>query len=224
MLLPNTFDDNKFNISQKPAHLLQRHRLSSNQPIILTVARLSGEDRYKGYDKVIQSLPIIHQKIPNAHYILVGKGPDHKRIEQVINEFNVRDHVTLTGFIPDEELAEYYDLCDVFVMPSKGEGFGIVYLEAMACGKPCLGGNQDGALDALGHGELGALVNPDNIDEIAQTLIQLLQKTYPNPLLFQPEQLRQAVIERFGFEVFQHRLQQYLEAFFISSKSGRFQQ
>jgi glycosyltransferase involved in cell wall biosynthesis len=98
-------------------------------------------------------------------------------------------------------------------MPSKGEGFGIVYLEAMACGKPCLGGNQDGALDALVQGELGVLVNPDDIDEIAQALIQILQGEYPNALLYQPERLRQAVIEHFGFEIFQQQLCEYLQDF-----------
>ena len=95
-------------------------------------------------------------------------------------------------------------------MPSKGEGFGIVYLEALACGKPTLGGNQDGAIDALCHGRLGALVDPDNIEEIAQTLIQILQGTYPNSLIYQPEQLRQKVIETYGFEKFKQTLAGYL--------------
>lgn len=99
-------------------------------------------------------------------------------------------------------------------MPSKGEGFGIVYLEALACGKPTLGGNQDGAIDPLCQGELGVLVNPDDTQEIAQTLIQILQGTYPHPLLYQPEVLRQKVIERFGFEHFEQTLGSYLECYF----------
>jgi len=94
-------------------------------------------------------------------------------------------------------------------MPSKGEGFGIVYLEALACKKPVLGGNQDGAVDALCNGELGALVNPDNVTEIAQTLIQILQKTYPNPLFYQSD-LQKKVIETFGFERFKQTLANYL--------------
>ncbi len=112
----------------------------------------------------------------------------------------------MTGFVPDEELCAHYNLCDVFAMPSKGEGFGIVYLEALACGKPTLGGNQDGAIDALCHGELGVLVDPDDVGAIAQTLIQILQGTYPHPIMYQPEILRQKVIDVFGFERFKQTL------------------
>jgi len=108
--------------------------------------------------------------------------------------------------VPDEELSDHYNLCDVFAMPSKREGFGIVYLEALACGKPALGGNQDGAVDALCAGKLGALVDPDDIEAIAQSLIHMLQGTYPNPLMYQPEALRQAVIDTYGMEAFQRRL------------------
>jgi glycosyltransferase involved in cell wall biosynthesis len=102
-------------------------------------------------------------------------------------------------------------------MPSKREGFGIVYLEALACGKPALGGNQDGAIDALCHGELGALVNPDDTNAIAQTLIEILQGTYPNRLIYQPEALRQKVIDTFGFDRFKQTLGGYLERHFLST-------
>ena len=217
VVLPNTFDSERFTITQKPYHLLKRYHLTQQQSVILTVARLSKSEQYKGYDRVLQALPKIRSVIPNVHYLLVGKGDDRPRIEQIIKELQLENHVTLAGFVPDEELCDHYNLCDVFAMPSKREGFGIVYLEAMACGKPCLGGNQDGALDALDQGEIGVLVNPDDIDEIADALIQILEKKYPNPLLYQPEQLRQAVIDRFGFEVFQQRLHQYLDDFIACS-------
>ena len=110
------------------------------------------------------------------------------------------------GFIPDEELCDYYNLCDVFAMPSKGEGFGIVYLEALACGKPTIGGNQDGAIDALCNGELGVLVDPDNIEQIAQAIVDILQGKHPLPILYQPDLLRQKVIEIYGFDKFKERL------------------
>ena len=216
-ILPNTFDQSSFALTSKPQHLLSRYQLSEDQPIILTVSRLVHSEQYKGYDRVLQALPKIRSIIPNVHYLLVGKGEDRLRIEQMIQELQLENHVTLAGFVPDEELCDHYNLCDVFAMPSKREGFGIVYLEAMACGKPCLGGNQDGALDALDQGEIGVLVNPDDIDEIADALIQILEKKYPNPLLYQPEQLRQAVIDRFGFEAFQQRLHQYLDDFMACS-------
>jgi glycosyltransferase involved in cell wall biosynthesis len=212
-ILPNTFSAQQFTPAAKPSYLLQDYGLHHDQNIILTVARLSKSEGYKGYDRIIQALPKIRLAIPSVHYLLVGKGDDQSRIEHLIEQLDLQHHVTLIGFVPDEQLCAHYNLCDVFAMPSKGEGFGIVYLEAMACGKPCLGGNQDGALDALVQGELGVLVNPDDIDEIAQALIQILQGEYPNALLYQPERLRQAVIEHFGFEIFQQQLCEYLQDF-----------
>ncbi|PPK18773.1 glycosyltransferase, partial [Staphylococcus haemolyticus] len=135
-----------------------------------------------------------------------GKGDDHPRISQLIAQLSLQDCVTLAGFIPDNELCDYYNLCNVFAMPSKGEGFGIVYLEALACGKPVLGGNQDGAIDALCKGDNGVLVNPDDVEAIAKSLIQILNGTYPHPILYQPEILRQKVIDTFGFEKFKQTL------------------
>jgi glycosyltransferase involved in cell wall biosynthesis len=210
-LLPNTFDPSRFRIAAKPAHLLQRYQLTPEQPVILTVARLAGTDRRKGYDQIIEALPQIRQQLPNVRYLLAGKGDDQPRIEQLVRRLNLEQHVTLAGFVPDRELAAHYNLCDVFAMPSKQEGFGIVYLEALASGKPTVGGNQDGAVDALCHGELGVLVHPDDVPTIAQTLTEILLGTYPHPLLYQPELLRQKVIETFGFDRFRQTLQTLIQ-------------
>lgn len=210
-ILPVTFDAERFKLSPKANYLLERYGLKSNQPVILTVARLDNSERYKGYDQILLAMPEIRLAIPNAHYILVGKGSDRPRIEQLISQLDLHDCVTLAGFIPDSELCDYYNLCDVFAMPSKGEGFGIVYLEALACGKPTLAGNQDGAVDALCNGELGVLVNPDDVNAIAQTLIQILQGAYPHPILYQPQILREQVIARFGFEQFQQTLAELIQ-------------
>jgi glycosyltransferase involved in cell wall biosynthesis len=215
-LLPCTFDVSQFKIAPKPTYLLEQYGLKPEQPIILTVSRLAGVERYKGYDKILEALPQIRQAIPDVHYIIAGKGDDRTRLEQLIAQMGLQDCVTLAGFVPDEQLCDYYNLCDIFAMPSKREGFGIVYLEALACGKPTLGGDRDGAIDALCHGELGALVNPDNEEAIAQAIIQILHKTYPNPLLYHPEALRQKVIDVYGFERFQKTLFQYIDEFFAS--------
>ena len=210
VILPCQFDPSRFQLAPKPAYLLEKYGLKPEQPVILTVARLAEVERYKGYDQVLNALPQIRQQIPDIHYIIAGKGNDETRIKQLITQLGLQDCVTLAGFVPDEQLCDYYNLCDVFAMPSKKEGFGIVYLEALACGKPVLGGNQDGAVDALCHGKLGALVNPDDVDEITRTIIQILQGTYPHPLMYQPESLRQQVIDTFGFEQFQKTLAGYL--------------
>lgn len=219
-LLPNTVDAERFYITEKPAHLLKRYGLTPDQPIILTVARLADADRHKGYDPILKALPAIRQQVPNVHYLLVGKGSDRPRIEAQIQALNLESSVTLAGFVPDEELRDHYNLCDVYAMPSKREGFGIVYLEALACGKPTLGGNQDGAVDALAHGELGVLVDPDNVDEIGRSLTQILQGTYEHPLLYQPEALRQQVVARFGIQQFKATLAQHLSDFASRHRSS----
>jgi glycosyltransferase involved in cell wall biosynthesis len=217
-ILPNTFNPNRFKTALKPIYLLKKYRLQPEQPVILTVSRLVAVERYKGYDQILQALPQIRGLIPNIHYIIVGKGDDRPRIEQLITERGLQDCVTLAGFIPDEQLCDYYNLCDLFAMPSKREGFGIVYLEALACGKPVLGGNQDGAIDALNYGELGALVNPDNSEEITKAITQIIQYTYPNHLIYQPKILRQRVIDLFGFEKFQTTLASHLDKHFLAFK------
>ncbi len=210
-ILPNTVDPLQFQIGPKPEYLLARHRLGRHQPLILTIARLAERERQKGYDRILRALPAIRQTIPDVHYIIGGQGPDRARVESLIADLHLQDCVTLAGFIPDSELCHYYQLADVFAMPSKGEGFGIVYLEAMACGKPVLAGNKDGAVDALQDGELGALVDPDDIQEIGKTLIAILQKTYPNPLIYQPEALRSVMLESFGPDQFGKRVTEFLK-------------
>jgi glycosyltransferase involved in cell wall biosynthesis len=218
LLLPNTFTPSRFKPTSKPTYLLEKYQLKPEQPVILTVSRLAAAERYKGYDQILRSLPQIRSSIPNVHYIIVGKGNDQLRIENIIKQLGLQDCVTLAGFVPDEQLCDYYNLCDVFAMPSKREGFGIVYLEALACGKPVLAGNQDGAIDALCHGELGALVNPDDDREITEALIKIIQYDYPNTLMYQPEALRRKVIETFGFERFQQTLASHLDRHFLAMK------
>jgi glycosyltransferase involved in cell wall biosynthesis len=212
VVLPNTFDAQRFQASSKPTALLQQYGLKPDQPVILTVCRLAADEQYKGYDRILEAMPRIRQTIPNVHYLIVGKGNDQHRVQQMIVDLQLENCVTLAGFVPDEELCDHYNLCDIFAMPSKGEGFGIVYLEAMACGKPVVGGNQDGAIDALCQGQLGALVNPDDVEEIAQTLIRILQGTDSNRLIYHPAQLRQKVIDIYGFNRFQHTLADLLRA------------
>jgi len=213
VILPNTFDSNRFYISPKPEYLLARHNLVANQKIMLTVARLAQSEQYKGYDQVLRAMPQILSTIPDLHYLIVGKGNDTDRIKKIIKELKLESNVTLVGFIPDSELKDYYNLCDLFIMPSKGEGFGIVFLEALACGKPVIAGNQDGSVTALREGKFGILINPDNIEELEHEITKVLVQTSDHPLIYQPEALRSQVIAEFGQAAFKSRLQQYLEQY-----------
>ena len=154
--------------------------------------------------------------LPNVHFILVGKGDDRPRIQALVNNLNLQDCVTIAGFVPDEELCDYYNLCDVFALPSKGEGFGIVYLEALACGKPVLAGKQDGSIEPLAKGKLGCLVDPDNVEEIADNLIKILQGDCYNPVIYQPEYLQQKTIEAFDFSQFRTSLAKIVDDYLVT--------
>jgi len=203
-ILPPAVDNNEFHIKKRKAELINKYGLNGKK-VILTVARFSLSEKYKGYDKILETLPKILKEIPEIKYILVGSGDDEPRIKKIISKLNLEEHVSLPGYVSQEELIDYYNLCDVFVMPSKGEGFGIVFLEALACGKPVICGNKDGSVDAVLNGELGLLVDPDNIEEIKSAIIKVLKREVDKRLL-DGEYLRQRVIEAYGFDKFRERV------------------
>jgi phosphatidylinositol alpha-1,6-mannosyltransferase len=148
--------------------------------VILTVATLLYP--YKGHDRVIKALPKVLKEVPNVVYLIVGEGPLGENLEKLVKKLNLEGKVIFAGFVHDSDLPKYYNACDVFIMPSGGdekkghvEGFGLVYLEANACGKPVIGGRCGGTVDAIVDGETGLLVNPSDIDEIAEALIKILK-------------------------------------------------
>jgi len=210
-ILSGTIDSARFRIESKPEYLMRRYGIAQGQPVILTVSRMDSRERYKGYDTILRALPVVRQTIPEVRYLIAGKGDDRQRIERIIAESGLNSCVTLAGYVPDEELCDHYNLCDVFAMPSKGEGFGIVFLEAMACGKPVLAGNKDGSVDALRRGDLGVLVDPDNVEEIASALTGMLNATHSHPVIFNPQLLRRRVIGAYGFDSFKLTLSNLLQ-------------
>lgn len=183
---------------------MNRYSLNGYQ-ILLTVGRLSLADNYKGFDVVMRALPEVLRVKPNVKYLIVGKGDALDLLKNLARQLGIEANIVFTGFVPDEELVNYYNLCDAFVMPSNGEGYGIVFLEAMACGKPVIAGNADGARDPLMDGRQGILVDPDNVNEVAQAILRLLDENNQEPLR-NPDYLRQAVIENFGIERFRQRV------------------
>jgi glycosyltransferase involved in cell wall biosynthesis len=208
-IVPNTLDEQEFCVGPPDAALRYRYGIAPDEKVVLTVARLDPAEGYKGYDKVLQALPQVCREIPNVRYLVVGRGGDTTRLQRLASEIGVADRLTLCGFVPDSELAAHYRLADVFAMPSLGEGFGIVFLEAMACGVPVLGGSKDGAVDALGGGALGRLVDPGALADISAALLALLRKEGP-PVWFDPAALRTACLQKYGRMAFRARLRQSL--------------
>jgi len=143
----------------------------------MTLTRLAARERYKGYDVVIESLQNLRQTNPNLKYLIVGKY-DHKeksRLDKMIAKAGLKEHVIFAGFVADEELADHFNLADIYIMPSEKEGFGIVFIEAMYYNKPVIAGNKDGSTDALLGGKLGLLVNPESIEEVSAAIMRMIK-------------------------------------------------
>jgi phosphatidylinositol alpha-1,6-mannosyltransferase len=145
---------------------------------------------------VIRVLPHIFREHPEAIYLVVGDGDDRSRLQALAVECGVADKVTFVGRVEADELPDYYRLADVFVMPSTGEGFGIVFLEAMACGVPVIGGNKDGSIDPLADGAAGTAIDPDNSAALASAICSALRS--PPSVLARPN--------RFGETAFRSHL------------------
>lgn len=204
---PNTFDEKSYAPQDKNVDLLSKFGVPTDSKVILTVGRLSSAEKYKGHDLIIEALKEVKKYIPNVHYLVVGTGDDEQRLRNAAFRCDVSERVHFCGFIPDKMLSDIYNLCDVFAMPSRGEGFGIVYLEALASGKPCIASSLDGGQDALLGGELGTLVDIEKEDALAKALVDSLREISPAKAAIK----REKVIEHFGFEAFCKRLNSALD-------------
>ena len=177
---------------------------------LLTVTRLDAAEGYKGVDTVIQALPQLSLAVPDVQYVVVGDGDDRQRLESLACKHGVADCVHFLGRLPESpQLIACYGACDVFVMPSRGEGFGLVFLEAMAFGKPVVGGAHGGTPDVIEDGVTGFLVRFGDIERLARILIKLLQ----DPALRQEmgQRARARVQERFLFPQFAACLRECVE-------------
>lgn len=170
--------------------------------VLFTLTRLKSTERYKGYDRVIQALPQIVKKHPTVKYLIAGRYDEAEkaRLDDLIHQQGVGDRVVFTGFVPDDRLQTLFSVADVYVMPSTGEGFGIVFIEALFYGKPVIAGNADGSVDAVAGGKLGLLINPDSTEEIAASVDEVLEN--PAPFIPNPSE----VISRFGFAAYKLNL------------------
>jgi phosphatidylinositol alpha-1,6-mannosyltransferase len=169
------------------------HELGGRR-VLLTVARMDKRERYKGHDRVISAIPKLVARGHDIAYVVVGSGDDRPRLEMLAGEAGVTERVRFVGELTPEALIEAYRAADLFVMPSTGEGFGISFLEAMACGRPALGLPVGGARDALGDGHLGTMVEePELCAAIDRILSGPAQR---------PEDLAGAVRARFGRDLF----------------------
>jgi glycosyltransferase involved in cell wall biosynthesis len=144
-------------------------------PMLLTVGRMNADERYKGQDRVIQALPAVLRAVPDAVYVAVGGGTWMPSLAALARELGVQDRVVLLGRADDAALAAYYRRAQVFVGPSSGEAFGLVYLEAMYHGLPVVASRGDGGAEIVRHGETGLLVDPPDTGALAGAIVEVLR-------------------------------------------------
>jgi glycosyltransferase involved in cell wall biosynthesis len=168
--------------------------------VLLTVGRWRADERYKGMDTLITALPRLLPRWPELHFAMVGEGDDREWLENLAEENGVSQHVHFLSGLSYEELASCYAHCEIFALPSKGEGFGLVYLEAMACGKPVIGGAHGGAPEVIDDARTGYLVPHGDAVQLAMAIETLLA----NPTLGQEMGRRgkQRVENEFRFTIF----------------------
>jgi phosphatidylinositol alpha-1,6-mannosyltransferase len=146
--------------------------------VLLTVGRMDAREGYKGHDRVIATLPQLLAAGHDVVYVVAGEGDDRARLQNLAAGRGVAERLRFVGALGQDVLVDAYRMADLFVMPSSGEGFGIAFLEAMACGTPALGLAAGGAVDALADGELGTMASET---EFAQVLARLLATPRPDP-------------------------------------------
>ena len=199
-LLPNAIQAQRYGTARKSDELARRYGLNG-RTALLTLGRLAAGERTKGFDEVLEILPRLAKRMPEIIYLIAGEGDDKTRLQRKAKELGITDRVVFTGMVPEDEKPDLYRLADVYVMPSRGEGFGIVFLEAMACGVPVVASKVDGSREAVRNGELGLLVDPSKPDEIETAVMDALAQSREVP----------QGLEYFAFERFCERLGKILD-------------
>ena len=180
-LLPNSIRAGRYGIRPKNPTLASRYHLEGKR-VLMTLGRVIAAERYKGFDEVLEVLPDLDADVS---YVIAGGGNDVTRLQRKAVTLGVADRVIFTGLFAEEEKADLYNLADVYVMPSRGEGFGFVFLEALACGVPVIASRLDGGREAVRDGALGRLVDPTNPAEIRLAILDALaagEKRIPDGL------------------------------------------
>jgi phosphatidyl-myo-inositol dimannoside synthase len=176
-VITNGVDTTRFRPDEKSQRIIDHYGLA-NRRILLTLARL---DERKGQDLMIRALPKVREAVPDVVYLVVGEGSYGGTLRKLVADLHLEDAVIFTGAVSNDEAVEFYRTCDVYSMPNRTledgdtEGFGLVFLEAGACGKPVIGGKAGGVPDAIMHEVTGLLVDGTSTEAVAESCIRLLK-------------------------------------------------
>ena len=174
-LVSNGVDRDRFVPRPRSAHLVARYALQ-RRPVLLTVSRLYAR---KGIDRVIESLPAVLHRFPDLVYLIVGEGSYRPELERLVLAHGLGRNVVFAGAVPDHALTDHYSLGDAFIMANREmpdgetEGFGLVFLEANACGLPVIAGRAGGSVDAVTDQVNGLVVDGDDVAAIAAAIIRM---------------------------------------------------
>jgi phosphatidylinositol alpha-1,6-mannosyltransferase len=171
---------------------------------VLVVGRMSQSEQYKGHDQLIEAWPLVTRLVPDATLVVAGGGDDLSRLREKAASAGVADRVVFTGFVPSSILASLYRRAVLFALPSRGEGFGLVYLEAMRAGLPCIGSTHDAAGEVICDGKTGVLIDQGNVPGLAGTIARLLGDEPLRRRMGEAGRERAAAV--FSFERFHQRL------------------
>ncbi len=172
-ILPNAVHPGRFGPGPRPGYLEARYGVAGRK-VLLTLGRMSADERYKGFDEVMEALPEVRKVHPDVVYLAAGDGTDRPRLEARAASLGIADRVRFPGFVAESEKAGHYRLADAYVMPSRGEGFGRVFHEALACGIPVVASAADGGREAAGDGAFGAVVDPGDPRDVARGILEAL--------------------------------------------------
>jgi glycosyltransferase involved in cell wall biosynthesis len=164
-LVPNAIDVTAYTPGLPTEGLRERLGLGEG-PVLMTLGRMDATERAKGFDEVLEILPSLLEDFPTLMYCAAGDGTDRQRLERKARMLGVEGQVVFPGYVPEEMKLDLYRLTNLFVMPSRLEGFGYVFLEALAAGIPVVASSIDGSREAVRGGAWGILVDPRNRDEL----------------------------------------------------------
>jgi glycosyltransferase involved in cell wall biosynthesis len=201
-VLPPAVHRDAFRSGPKAQHLIDRYGIAGKR-VILTLGRLDARERQKGVDELIELMPQLRSEVPDLIYLIAGDGNDRARLRAKVMAAGLDGSVQLIGRIPEAEKADHYRLCDVYSMAGRQEGFGIVFLEALATGAPVVASVLDGSRNAVLEGKLGELANPDDPASLRAAILRALDRHRVVPEL----------LEHFSFANFVKRLDGILNRF-----------